>query len=860
MSRSATASLPKNPPQLSSKSAWARGPPQNSATTTPSRSQSPAPPTPISGTNPAHFHATHSRRSSALGQGVSIKDGVNISRSAVKQGSPVIFGSIDATQAPISSSPASARAVKPADGVKSFGSVAVRNGVSDAAKSAVTNWPPLISSASSTSTSYPAPPPASTPSSAPKFDKKSIAKLFQGPCIQSTPNPPHEVASPASRSASLPSQHSQGQPYPPNFPPSALRQGQNGNSSAPPRSPVYSRPMANGQNGGVGVSGRPQAGSGGNSAGPTPAAMPSPRMTPHAPPGPPSGMPPPQAMWPGYYYPQFVPGVPPDQFYQPQWPGHLIPQHQPPPSHHPPGAGPPSAGLAMSPRNPPIQLQKVPGTPTQSHALPPIHNPSHPSAPHPPPSVTSPPPTPSTSNRLTSSANPGAFLPGNKISIKNLFEQQVNIDALKCTPLLVAPIVPVVPPSPASSKKDAKRTIWIESEEQKERRLAEERAREGDSDERSKTGETFAKANDDAARRQIEERELRKAAERKLKEETECAAREEEERRDAEERAAREAHEAAEREKERLRLEEARAQREAAETLQRERAEQDWLRKLQEEEEAKEAAEQQRKAEEEARAAELARALAEADAKRYSLPEDDEIEDEDELNVNTENGKFQYDRDFLLQFMNICKEKPEILPILDSIGNRPGQRNSQTTFTRNSPPALPSTRANARPVEDSNRISYSDGINNPKNEFNINTQEAVASSAGTASVVSIDSLLSDRSTTTPFVPRTSRYRLTGPGANFTGMGSRESETQRQQNDDSFLQHSKYFFKDGNVTFLVDGTLFCVHRYLFSHESSYFSAQFSQLGVRDHEALSTIVSLGDVESKDFEAFLSVLYPQ
>jgi len=59
---------------------------------------------------------------------------------------------------------------------------------------------------------------------------------------------------------------------------------------------------------------------------------------------------------------------------------------------------------------------------------------------------------------------------------------------------------------------------------------------------------------------------------------------------------------------------------------------------------------------------------------------------------------------------------------------------------------------------------------------------------------------------------------------------------------------------------VDGFLFCVHRYLFSHDSLYFSTRFTQLGVRDHEALSTVVSLGDVECEDFEAFLSVLYPQ
>ena len=61
-----------------------------------------------------------------------------------------------------------------------------------------------------------------------------------------------------------------------------------------------------------------------------------------------------------------------------------------------------------------------------------------------------------------------------------------------------------------------------------------------------------------------------------------------------------------------------------------------------------------------------------------------------ELNVNTQKGKFRYDfesliivplflnmilhsydRDFLLQFMNICKEKPDNLPPLDVIGLEP---------------------------------------------------------------------------------------------------------------------------------------------------------------------------------------------
>ncbi|KAI9465254.1 hypothetical protein BJY52DRAFT_1114117 [Lactarius psammicola] len=703
MSRSATVSTSKNPPQLPSKSAWARGPPQNSAITTPSRSQSPAPPTPVSVTNPANFHATHSRRSSALGQGVSIKDGVNIPRSAVKQGSAVTFGSIDDASAPISSSPASAPAVKPADGVKSFGSVAVQNGVSDAAKSAVTNRPPPLSSAPSTSSSHPAPPSASTPSPVPKFDKKSIAKLFQGPSTQSVPTPPHEAASPASRTASLPSQHSQGQPYPPNFSSGALRQGQNGNPSAPPRSPVYSRPMANGQNGGVGVS-RPQAGSGGASAGPAPAAMPSPRLTSHPPPGPPSGLPPPPTMWSGYYYhPQFVPGVPPEQFYPPQWSSHLIPpQHQPPPPHHPPGAGPPSAALPMSPRNPPIPLQQVPGTPTQSHAIPPIHHPPHPSAPHPPPTVTSPPPTPSAANRPTSlSANAGAFVPGKKISIKNPSGQEVNLDALKRAPPPVVPIVPAVPPSPASVKKDIKRPIRIESQEQKEKRLAEERAREGESEEKDKTNETFTKANEDATRRQIEERELRKMEERKSKEEAERA---EKERKEAEERAARE-------------------EKEPEEKVQRERAEQERLRKLKEEEEAKEAAEQRRRAEEEAlrvaEAAEATRVLSDAtsDTKPDSLPEEGEIEDEVSQPATTEET---------LPTKSSEKESLRIdtsLPSPEHQRRRPGPLNLQTAITSNIAPALPSALATARHIEDINRITYPEGIKSPKVELNVNTQK-----------------------------------------------------------------------------------------------------------------------------------------
>ncbi|KAI0036139.1 armadillo-type protein [Vararia minispora EC-137] len=45
-----------------------------------------------------------------------------------------------------------------------------------------------------------------------------------------------------------------------------------------------------------------------------------------------------------------------------------------------------------------------------------------------------------------------------------------------------------------------------------------------------------------------------------------------------------------------------------------------------------------------------------------------------ELNVNAAKGKFRYDRDFLMQFMSVCKEKPDNLPALDAIGLEPSDQ------------------------------------------------------------------------------------------------------------------------------------------------------------------------------------------
>ncbi|KAI9452806.1 hypothetical protein F5148DRAFT_496055 [Russula earlei] len=60
--------------------------------------------------------------------------------------------------------------------------------------------------------------------------------------------------------------------------------------------------------------------------------------------------------------------------------------------------------------------------------------------------------------------------------------------------------------------------------------------------------------------------------------------------------------------------------------------------------------------------------------------------------------------------------------------------------------------------------------------------------------------------------------------------------------------------------MVDRTLYCVHRYFFSRDSAYFSTGLAQFDIRDHETLPTIISLDKIERNDFDAFLSVFYPE
>lgn len=70
-----------------------------------------------------------------------------------------------------------------------------------------------------------------------------------------------------------------------------------------------------------------------------------------------------------------------------------------------------------------------------------------------------------------------------------------------------------------------------------------------------------------------------------------------------------------------------------------------------------------------------------------------------QLNIDSEPGKFRYDREFLMQFMNVCREKPDDLPNLEEIGleadsssgfgttrSQRGSRNSTGPSSRSQPP------------------------------------------------------------------------------------------------------------------------------------------------------------------------------
>ncbi|KZP04906.1 hypothetical protein FIBSPDRAFT_903919 [Athelia psychrophila] len=525
----------------------------------------------------------------------------------VKQGSAVTFGPIDDDSPPILYSSANAPFVK-SENVESFGFVPVGH---VNGKLSISNVP---SSNVSVTSAFASTPPLATPA------KVDVRKLFQGSGSSSTPTPPAEIASsPAVRPCNVPPQQLQ---YPP--------------------LPV---------------------------------------------PG-----------WPGHYYrqdPYMQQAYYPQQWYMPGTP---IPQqqHMPPQFHpHPPPGSQGQPGMPMSPRNPQMPLQ--PGTPTQSPAL--THQPPHSN--NGSISIASPPSMPSTPASQSNSTLPGTnsanqlstyantFVPNpprsSRISIKAANGSAVDLKAISSK--RASPGLPPSSPSASGFNRTANghrsgksRIIRIESEEARNKRVAEEEM----------------KADRERAVKEAEEK-VKKDAEEKVQREEEApvaaikkAAEDEAEpiRKDEEERARKE-----EEEKERIRKE--KAKKDAEENAQRDQQQQlGIISQLSEPAAPHQQSSYERQTlrqESLKRRLEYLRLLHAEDAIRPSLLSTlstlgtaSIIENINNvkypqgimgpkwhLNANAKDSKFKYDRDFLLQFMSVCKEKPDRLPPLDTIGLEP---------------------------------------------------------------------------------------------------------------------------------------------------------------------------------------------
>ncbi|KAG2363216.1 hypothetical protein BDR07DRAFT_1375941 [Suillus spraguei] len=83
------------------------------------------------------------------------------------------------------------------------------------------------------------------------------------------------------------------------------------------------------------------------------------------------------------------------------------------------------------------------------------------------------------------------------------------------------------------------------------------------------------------------------------------------------------------------------------------------------------------------------------------------------------------------------------------------------------------------------------------------------------------------------------------------------ETDSQNGVSRVQHHPEFYLPDGNITFLVENTFFCVHRTFFERESQFFIrelAQAPQDGISDESAFR----VEDVTSEDFATLLWVWY--
>ncbi|KAF9431889.1 hypothetical protein BGZ76_011570 [Entomortierella beljakovae] len=290
-------------------------------------------------------------------------------------------------------------------------------------------------------------------------------------------------------------------------------------------------------------------------------------------------------------------------------------------------------------------------------------------------------------------------------------------------------------------EKEEKERLEKEQKEAEEKRVREEQAEkerleavaraeqeraEKEERERVEKEELERKEREERERKEQEERELKEKEERERKEQEEREHKEKEERERKEqeerERKEREERELKEREeKERIEKERAEADRkrkEEEERIAREKAEAEKIRieKEKTEQEAKDKVEAERRAalEKEKLKEEPAKPEAQANDSAASTEVKPSAVDSTKLGLTVDlsrtasapspmlsarienfnavsypshiqspgnsdvQGKFRYDRDFLMQFMNVCTDKPDSLPSLDVLGGDGNDRNMQS--------------------------------------------------------------------------------------------------------------------------------------------------------------------------------------
>ncbi|TFY83748.1 hypothetical protein EWM64_g254 [Hericium alpestre] len=80
---------------------------------------------------------------------------------------------------------------------------------------------------------------------------------------------------------------------------------------------------------------------------------------------------------------------------------------------------------------------------------------------------------------------------------------------------------------------------------------------------------------------------------------------------------------------------------------------------------------------------------------------------------------------------------------------------------------------------------------------------------------------------------------------------------------TYKRHDRFYFDDGNITFLVEDVLYSVHRYFFCRDSSYFvdfiMNRLIPKGGNSSIPFSEPFVLDDVKSAEFDALLCILYP-